>query len=64
MVSFPKNKNWPSQFGRMLKLNYEIGNSGKPNSDNKPSKYLKLWMAYNNRGRYDEEGKGGWWGGF
>lgn len=48
----------------MLKLNYEIGNSAKPNSDNKPSKYLKLWMAYNNRGRYDEEGKGGWWGGF
>ena len=21
-------------------------------------------MAYNNKGRYDEEGEGGWWGGF
>lgn len=20
-----------------------------------------MWMAYNNKGRYDEEGKGGWW---
>lgn len=20
-----------------------------------------MWMPYNNKGRYDEEGKGGWW---